>query len=369
MKIGYLVTLSTKVIAWKWLPMSPMERMNRDYLRKVDRLEFTKVPIGFIYVQLPGQAEPNVLWSDYTWFDVTAHYAGQFFRAEGNALVRSEGVCGDDWDLFHDGYYDICYRYYPDLTDGYTTVVNYCQTQNDSSLPTINTKEEQDFVNKMITKYKIADNIWIDASIKNKHIVWADKTSADYENWIPGHPINESDCVEISTDASTLGKWSDRACTRKNGYICKRIVPLSAQHRERLFRDNLRELAQLQQRQAPVGFIYVQLPGQAEPQTLWPSYTWSDVTAQYAGQFFRAEGGGSVGFGKGVQSENAPRLTEVQEHDQSGTATDVKLTPGDWSGYIHSGAGMGTNMCLRFLLSAGEVRPINQSMRIFKRTN
>jgi hypothetical protein len=37
---------------------------------------------------------------------------------------------------------------------------------------------------------------------------------------------------------------------------------------------------------------------------------WKDVTSDYAGLLFRAEGGGSEAFGQ-VQVENSPRLVEV----------------------------------------------------------
>jgi hypothetical protein len=44
---------------------------------------FKTVPPGFIYIQLPNQIEPNLLWPKNTWRDVTSLYAGLFFRALG----------------------------------------------------------------------------------------------------------------------------------------------------------------------------------------------------------------------------------------------------------------------------------------------
>ncbi|CAG2102106.1 unnamed protein product [Medioppia subpectinata] len=315
---------------------------------------------------LPSQADPNTLWPAYEWSDVTATYAGQFFRAEGNGsldfntgvqaensprlsevknfgvggeewdlkltpgvwskllytgsggggdgpvsiakIVISEGVCGDDWDLFQDEYSDVCYRYIPDNLGDYATIVNYCKLLN-SSLPTINSKAEQDYLNKLIVKYKMVENVWLDAGIKNKHIVWKDRTTAMYENWESGHPINDDNCVEMVTDEDKVGKWLDRPCTKKNAYLCKRVVMWSGDRIERLFSDLKRvldrdesKIAQLEQNQVPVGFTYVQLPGKPEPKTLWPAYQWSDVTAEYAGQFFRAEGNAPGVWSKNVLS-------------------------------------------------------------------
>ncbi|CAG2112998.1 unnamed protein product [Medioppia subpectinata] len=298
--------------------------------------------------------------------------------ADNRKLISSEGVCGDDWDLFRDDYYDICYKYIPPNVADYASVVTFCQTQSDSTLATINSPAEQQFLTQMLfTKYKVVESVWLDASLANKHVVWRDRTSGEYENWIPGRPIADTNCVEMVPDIANLGKWLDQPCTKKNAFVCKRVVMRPGEHIERLIRDNRRVLdetiarvSQLEGTQVPVGFIYVQMPDQAEPKTLWPAYTWSDVTATYAGQFFRAEGNGSLAFGKGAQAENAPRLSQVQNAINVDSETPVQLTPGVWSKYIYTGsAATGENKYYhRFLETAGEVRPRNQAVRIFKRT-
>ncbi|KAH9387692.1 hypothetical protein TYRP_008886 [Tyrophagus putrescentiae] len=48
-----------------------------------------------------------------------------------------------------------------------------------------------------------------------------------------------------------------------------------------------------------------------EPKTLWPMLNWVETTGQYAGNFFRAEGGGSAPFNQ-IQEENAPRIAEIR---------------------------------------------------------
>ncbi|CAG2171721.1 unnamed protein product [Oppiella nova] len=88
----------------------------------------------------------------------------------------------------------------------------------------------------------------------------------------------------------------------------------------------------------PIGFIYTQHPDQAEPGELWPGYTWADVTGQYAGLFFRAEGGSSLPFNGGAQGEDAPSVDEPY-----------------WVEYF------------KVKVSGGEVRPKNQAIRIWER--
>lgn len=58
----------------------------------------------------------------------------------------------------------------------------------------------------------------------------------------------------------------------------------------------------------PVGEVYVQFPNESAPQTLYGRGTWTEITENYAGNFFRAEGGDSAEFGE-VQKEGLPNIT------------------------------------------------------------
>lgn len=48
--------------------------------------------------------------------------------------------------------------------------------------------------------------------------------------------------------------------------------------------------------QLPIGFVYRQLSGTDDPDTLGMSGTWEDITDNYAGEFFRAAGGDADSF-------------------------------------------------------------------------
>ncbi len=80
----------------------------------------------------------------------------------------------------------------------------------------------------------------------------------------------------------------------------------------------------------PIGFIYIQLPLQQRPRTIWPNYNWTDISAEYSGLFFRPLRG------------NSSRLEEIQEVN-------------------------GYPVRLDLIVSGGEVRPRNQAIRIWKR--
>lgn len=59
----------------------------------------------------------------------------------------------------------------------------------------------------------------------------------------------------------------------------------------------------------PVGFIYIQLRNQSTPDELFGSSgKWQDISATYAGEFFRAVGGNSGSFGT-TQAEGLPNIT------------------------------------------------------------
>ena len=99
---------------------------------------------------------------------------------------------------------------------------------------------------------------------------------------------------------------------------------------------------------------------------------WKDVTSDYAGLFFRAEGGGSAPFGV-LQSENAPnRYIDAIGNRYKGHGErwgDYILPSNDWSPYFLTGYDFGVLIAMRFHVSekGGEVRPRNKAVRIWKR--
>ena len=66
----------------------------------------------------------------------------------------------------------------------------------------------------------------------------------------------------------------------------------------------------------PIGFLYTQFPEQSSPQQLWPSLQWTEVTQQYAGLFFRAEGSGSLPFGQ-TQPSNQSWISDIWTYSQN----------------------------------------------------
>lgn len=125
----------------------------------------------------------------------------------------------------------------------------------------------------------------------------------------------------------------------------------------------------LKKNPVPVGFTYVQLPREKAPQEIWPQMEWEDVSADYAGVFFRAVGGNAAEFGE-LQEENSPRLDRVQGTATGPFNTEVEITAdGVYSPVVDAyGQTSETNRVgLRFRVTATEVRPRNMAVRIWKR--
>lgn len=119
----------------------------------------------------------------------------------------------------------------------------------------------------------------------------------------------------------------------------------------------------------PVGMMYVQFPGQLDPaQMSWPG-TWSDVTSDYADAFFRAEGTNSQPF----DNQTSAQLDAFQKHQHYFQRSYSDAAKGDndrdaenmttqqtW-GYAEDGGGAPR--------TASETRPLNYTIRIFKRVS
>ncbi|XP_054153874.1 uncharacterized protein LOC128952493 [Oppia nitens] len=50
---------------------------------QLDNVSGSAIPLGYIYVQLPDQPEPSVLWPKILFEDISANYSGLFFRVVG----------------------------------------------------------------------------------------------------------------------------------------------------------------------------------------------------------------------------------------------------------------------------------------------
>ena len=122
----------------------------------------------------------------------------------------------------------------------------------------------------------------------------------------------------------------------------------------------------------PVGFNYVQYPGESAPADLFGG-EWENISAQFAGQFFRCEGGRAAAFGE-TQGDAAPEIYgefgNVLNQTYSGA-----FSRGGYPLLSNGGSSTGgATVILKASASnniygaADEVRAYNSTIRIWKRT-
>ena len=121
----------------------------------------------------------------------------------------------------------------------------------------------------------------------------------------------------------------------------------------------------------PVGFNYVQYPGESAPDNLFGG-EWENISAQFAGQFFRCEGGNAAEFGSG-QDGGAPNITGQFGNTFTTVANGAfYVVAGGQLGHGSSSAG---DSVIGFSAensnatygAADEIRTANRTIRIWKR--
>jgi hypothetical protein len=275
-------------------------------------------------------------------------------------LLAADSPCGD-WEPYKE---KKCFKIFDKVgLQTYEDAEKTChQQENSSSLVSIRFQEEQEFITNLFKTHKAANDVWIGVKYNNNKYKWNDDSDLVFTNWAQGSPKNKTDhCVQMNSDETSFGKWSDVLCDKKNLVVCQKRQTWSLSRLQEILLD-------VKLNPVPIGFIYVQLPNKKSPTEIWSWMTWKDITSSYAGLFFRAEGGNAAPFGK-IQSENSPRLSQIdQAHEaETGAETPFDVIPGSWSPYVFAGKFESPNNHLRFLVSSGEVRPRNMAIRVLER--
>lgn len=127
--------------------------------------------------------------------------------------------------------------------------------------------------------------------------------------------------------------------------------------------------------------VYVQFRGEKSPQELFGG-TWQNISNQHAGMFFRAEGGSAASFGS-QQAGGLPNITgyfqwatnpPLGEYNRSGaffgdgTRRYISSNNGDRYLYEDMDVNFDASKSNPLYGKATEVRPINEAIRIWKRT-
>lgn len=153
----------------------------------------------------------------------------------------------------------------------------------------------------------------------------------------------------------------------------------------------------------PVGEIYIQYPGKKDPQTLYGRGIWTNKSSEFAGLFFRAEGGnasefytGTVDDGNALPDENkqedkirninsvfsfitevtssaagASRVTPINETGGGGIASGSAFVAGWGRSYFYFDANQQIGPTINSMAGHAdgpEIRPVNTTIRVWERT-
>lgn len=309
-------------------------------------------------------------------------------------LTAAATTCGD-WEPYKNEY---CFKVFPKL-NSFADAQALCKANDASSLAVIHYAEEQNFISDFLFKHsKLVNSVWIGAKNTGANSYhWNDGSDMTvFSNWAPGHPLALPNyCVEMSPDVKSVGKWLSEPCQKNNTILCQKRAPVNipdlsatVQALEHNLESLQRSLAEMKEKMTaletnevkhvlPPGFIYVQIPGEAAPERLWPGSRWTDVSSQFAGVFFRVDGGEAKGFGNGVQEANsgsgiAAISVENYTFDVHANAT-VQLKAGQWSERIFTGTANPNEPPIyqyswKVQSIGGENRPKNVAVKVWKKT-
>lgn len=138
--------------------------------------------------------------------------------------------------------------------------------------------------------------------------------------------------------------------------------------------DDLTDTPNIVSIACPIGMIYIQYPNQSAPSELFGG-EWENVSNQYAGQFFRAEGGNAAVFG-GSQDGGAPNIWGQFSTSKPGSFAGGAFTSSGQGAVMGAADGNQASGVLwtfsaynsNGYYNANEFRPYNSTIRIWKRT-
>lgn len=112
----------------------------------------------------------------------------------------------------------------------------------------------------------------------------------------------------------------------------------------------------------PIGYVYTQYPGKDSPATLNFKGTWTNISATFAGNFFRTEGGNASAFESGQQADT------LKSHNHTYDKQNISTT--------RESLGSGTSTRVLSAVTVTntsntgdtETKPVNETFRLWERT-
>ncbi len=96
----------------------------------------------------------------------------------------------------------------------------------------------------MFKTHKVVDNVWIGAKYSSNKFKWTDGSEVSFTNWAEGSPSNTAKkaCVQMVPEGSSMGKWVDVTCNKKNLVVCQKMQTWSLSRLQETLLDARKEL-------------------------------------------------------------------------------------------------------------------------------
>ena len=200
-----------------------METNNFDIIYKCDRyfdLNFIVHFINFlIVIQADELADLKELVRELQKNEISLSNRVHSLEIEQD---NDSNSCGNDWISFSN---TKCFKVLG-IRGTEAVAKNKCsQLDSSSTLITIASKSEQDYLSEHLQKYQsTSDGVWIGLELVNNVFEWVDRNNVVYENWGQNAiKDGKNKCTRMSLTNSELGKWTDDDCERMYLIVCQKL--------------------------------------------------------------------------------------------------------------------------------------------------
>ncbi len=118
--------------------------------------------------------------------------------------MAADSPCGD-WETYKD---EKCFKVLDKVGTEEEAEKICSQQENNSTLITIHSKDEQDFLSNLLFKtHKVVDAVWIGAKFSSNKFKCSDDSDIIFSDWTEGSPKNQTDygCVQMIPEGSSMG--------------------------------------------------------------------------------------------------------------------------------------------------------------------
>ncbi len=118
--------------------------------------------------------------------------------------------CPDGWVRYK---HEKCFKAFLTVRMKWVNAVLECQKDNESSLASVHSKDELQFLSSYLLR-EFRDNntthVWIGGQNKGQFWVWEDLSPFDFMDWFPGYPKTNRGCIFLATSMDNYNDGQEK---------------------------------------------------------------------------------------------------------------------------------------------------------------